>query len=356
MNPGKGEQVFFTENLMEWHRNENQRILPWKQEKDPYKIWLSEVILQQTRAEQGIPYYLKFLKAYPNVHALAAAPDEAVFRLWQGLGYYNRCKNLLAAARVISGTYDGEFPETYEGLLQLKGVGAYTASAIASFAFGLPYAVLDGNVNRVLARFFGEQSSFSTSEGKKKFQELAEKVLDKTDSAGYNQAIMDFGATVCTPQNPKCRDCPLKEHCFAFRKDLVPFLPVKIKKQPVRKRYFHYLVFKSGGRIWIQKRTGKDIWQNLHEPFLVEHDGVLRTEDIRNLSVLKNQNVRDISYGGFLKQRLSHQLIETHFFEISTVENIFPETENGGWREIGKLKNLAFPKSILSFFEKKFYF
>src|ERR1700749_1524911 len=194
----------FTTLLLKWHNGKNSRVMPWKGEKNPYKIWLSEVILQQTRVEQGWSYYEKFVETFPTIHDLATAPEQKVFKLWEGLGYYSRCKNLIATAKRIDTEYKGVFPSTYEELLQLKGIGPYTAAAISSFAFGLPHAVVDGNVNRVLARDFGIETPFDTTEGKKIFSILAQELLDKKNSSAYNQAIMDLGATVCTPRNPLC--------------------------------------------------------------------------------------------------------------------------------------------------------
>ncbi len=212
---------------MLWHKEENTRSLPWKNETDPYKIWLSEIILQQTRAEQGLNYYLNFIKNYPTICDLANAIDDDVFRHWQGLGYYNRCKNMLATARFICEQKNGVFPNDYEEILALKGVGAYTAAAIASFAFGLPHAVVDGNVYRVLARYFGIENAIDSTLGKAKFAQIADELLDKKNPAAYNQAIMDLGATVCTPKNPRCEICPLSKNCVALKSDLIYFFPVK---------------------------------------------------------------------------------------------------------------------------------
>ena len=219
----------FTKSLLDWHRTRNDRSLPWKNEKDPYRIWLSEIILQQTRAEQGIPYYLRFIEKYPDVASLAEAADEDVFRLWQGLGYYNRCRNLLVTARYVHNELEGQFPESYEGLLRLKGVGAYTAAAVASFAFGLPQAVLDGNVYRVLSRYFAVDAIPGTTIGRKRFQNLADLCLEPEASGAYNQAIMDLGATICTPLSPGCEQCPLAKRCQARTRGLTELLPVKTK-------------------------------------------------------------------------------------------------------------------------------
>ncbi|HEY0272663.1 MAG TPA: A/G-specific adenine glycosylase, partial [Chitinophaga sp.] len=244
--------------------------MPWKGEKDPYRIWLSEIILQQTRVEQGWPYYERFVQAYPTITHLARAADDEVFRLWQGLGYYARCRNMLAAAREIAHTFHGRFPNTYESILALPGIGAYTAAAIASFAFGLPHAVLDGNVYRVLARYFGIQTPSDSTEGKKEFTQLAGELLDKTQAAAYNQAIMDFGAVVCKPQLPECNTCPLSPQCVALHTGQAYRLPVKTKKLVIRQRFFYYMILIYNKQVYIRKRVEKDIWQNLHEFILVE--------------------------------------------------------------------------------------
>lgn len=357
METKKAAGTFFTKQLMHWHSAHNNRSLPWKEEKDPYKIWLSEIILQQTRAAQGLPYYLRFTEAYPTVQHLAAAQDEDAFRLWQGLGYYNRCKNMLATARIITGNLNGHFPNTYEGLLDLKGIGPYTAAAIASFAYGLPQAVVDGNVYRVLARYFGIDTPFDTAEGKKEFAALAQQLLDVPDSAGYNQAIMDLGATVCTPALPKCSKCPLQAKCTAFRQGTVQLLPVRSKKQAVRNRYFHYLLLVDGDAVWIRKRDGKDIWQNLHEPYLVEYDAPLDTKALAGHSSFGSLGVKtEPVYEGMLKQKLTHQLIETRFFTVQLKTTANRHLEGGNWVKFSDLKKLAFPKTIVSFLEKKLYF
>ena len=351
------EKKIFTRQLMQWHRNDNQRSLPWKGEQDPYKIWLSEVILQQTRAEQGLPYYMRFTETYPTVKHLANATDEAAFKLWQGLGYYNRCKNMLSTARQIVKELNGSFPNTYEGLLSLKGIGPYTAAAIGSFAFGLAQAVVDGNVNRVLARVFGIDTPFDTTDGKKQFQALATELLDSTDSSAYNQAIMDLGATICTPQNPKCDTCPLQKICIAYQKNLIGYLPVKSKKQAVRVRYFNYLLLEMDDKIWLRKRSGKDIWQNLFEPFLIETANSPDSRELQDTEAYRDLNIADAPvYEGNLKQRLTHQLIESRFFTVSLSSKPTINATDGLWVAKDKLKNYAFPKTLVSYLEKKNYF
>lgn len=357
MTTNEASKRYFTQQLMHWHGNENTRSLPWKEEKDPYKIWLSEVILQQTRAAQGLPYYLRFTERYPTVKDLAEANEEEAFRIWQGLGYYNRCKNMLATARIIANELGGQFPDTYEGLLGLKGIGPYTAAAIGSFAFGLPEAVVDGNVYRVLARYFGIDTPFDTTEGKKQFSQMAKEVLNISDSSAYNQAIMDLGATVCTPQNPKCPDCPVQKQCVAYKQGLTQLLPVRSKKTAVSHRYFHYVLFTTGNKLWLHKRTAKDIWQNLYEPFLIENSSALTSKELIKQPAFEALNLKNanLEYEGKFSQRLTHRIIESHFFTCNLYIGL-PISKDGIWVDYNDLKNLAFPKTVVSFLEKKLYF
>jgi len=355
--PGSTKK-YFTTQLTAWHNTANNRSLPWKNEKDPYKIWLSEVILQQTRALQGLPYYLNFIESFPTVADMAAAKDEQAFRLWQGLGYYNRCKNMLASARYIAKDLGGVFPGSYEGLLQLKGIGPYTAAAIASFAYGLPHAVVDGNVYRVLARYFGIDTPFDTTTGKKEFSTLAQQLLDCKNSAAYNQAIMDLGAIVCTPRNPLCGECPLQKKCIAYHHDLTGILPVRSKKQSVRKRYFHYLLLKWKDTIWIQKRTNSDIWENLHEPYLIETPEPLEPGELLQHKQFKKENFiyDSLIFSGKSSQRLTHQIIEARFYSINLTKKPKISNPNGVWISKKELEKTAFPKTVVSFLENNLYF
>lgn len=352
----KNNKAFFTRELMAWHNHENDRSLPWKNEKDPYRIWLSEIILQQTRAQQGLPYYLKFIEAYPAIKHLAAAQDDEVFRLWQGLGYYNRCKNMLATARLIVKEYRGRFPDNYEDILKLKGVGTYTAAAIASFAYGLPHAVVDGNVYRVLARFWGIDVPYDTTEGKRLFYSLARELLYIKDSAAYNQAIMDLGATVCSPANPLCGNCPLSQKCVGYKQSLIDTLPVRSKKVIVRSRYFHYLLLRWKDNLWVNKRPPGDIWENLYEPYLIENVTILKEDQILQHSIFDKIKYYNIEYNGQSKQRLTHQLIHTSFYTVLLKAKPDFGNETGKWIKINKLKKTAFPKTVISFFENNLYF
>lgn len=236
------DQKIFTHSLLSWNKNSNKRQMPWKGIQDPYKIWLSEIMLQQTRVEQGTAFYNRFIEKFPTVDKLALADDDVVFKMWEGLGYYSRCKNLMATAKIIAFDYKGIFPDNYNAILKLKGIGPYTAAAIVSFAFKLPYAVVDGNVTRVISRFFAVEKAIDTNDGKKYFAELAQSLLYTEDPATYNQAIMDFGATVCKPRQPLCDICLLQNKCGAYAKDLTKVLPLKEKKLLKRNRYFYYII------------------------------------------------------------------------------------------------------------------
>ena len=323
--------------------------MPWKGEKDPYKIWLSEIILQQTRVEQGLNYYQNFIKIFPDIHQLANANDNKVFKLWEGLGYYTRCRNLLAAARYISKERNGKFPETYDEIIKLKGVGTYTAAAISSFAYNLPHAVVDGNVFRVIARVFGIDKATDTADGKKFFSNLANELLDKKQPGAYNQAIMDFGAVVCKPSAPLCKDCIFNQHCYAFQNNMVNELPVKAKKINVKNRWFNYLIITHKNEVLIHERTAKDIWRHLFEFTLIETakqknlKAVLKVALQKDILNQKTYNV--ISCSPVLKQQLTHQLITGQFIQIELTEKQIPGS-NWIWVKKESLKKYPFPKFI----------
>lgn len=312
--------VFFTKRMIEWNRTENDRSMPWKGEKDPYRIWISEVILQQTRVEQGWSYYERFIARFPDVQALATAKDEEVFKYWEGLGYYSRCRNLLFSARYIHQELGGKFPTTYVGIAALKGIGPYTAAAIASFAFGLPYAVVDGNVIRVLSRYFGLDIPVDQPASRKLFFERADELLDKKNPAEYNQAIMDFGATICKPRNPLCESCPMQSSCKAYALGMVDQLPLKAKKIEKKKRFLHYLILEYKGSLFLRKRIEKDIWQNLFEFYLIEDDALLDAQKLLKkpviTSLLKKSSFQLIESSDSRRQVLSHQALEGRFFHL----------------------------------------
>lgn len=330
--------------------------MPWKGEKDPYKIWLSEIILQQTRVEQGWDYYLRFIKAFPTVKQLATAPEVQVFKLWEGLGYYSRCKNLIATARIIHHQYNDVFPSSYEEIIALKGIGPYTAAAISSFAFNLPYAVVDGNVLRVMARFFGIKLPIDSIKGKALLTSLANELLDKKSPGIYNQAIMDFGAVICKPKQPACKDCIMKKECIAYIMNTVDAIPIKEKKIVKKKRWFYYLILTYKNTVYIRLRTGKDIWQNLHEFLLIEAEDRLSADQIPEQETIHyyinafKGIITDISKQ--YAQQLTHQTIHGQFIEIKI--NRKPKPGNGYTAVLRKdLSLYAFPKFITTYLQEK---
>jgi len=331
--------------------------MPWKGEKDPYKIWLSEVILQQTRVSQGWAYYNRFIRKYPSIQKLAGASDQEVFKLWEGLGYYNRCKNLLFTARQINSAQNGKFPDNYEAILALKGVGPYTAAAIASFAYNLPYAVVDGNVFRVLSRFFGMAEPIDSTKGKQLFTELATQVLSKKDPGIFNQAIMDFGATVCKPFAPVCSTCPLLKNCTAFGEGKVNQLPIKEKTLLRKHRWFYYFLFEHEGKLLVHQRKAKDIWQNLYEFYLLETDELVNWDEAMVTVWLKEQlgiqkaSVSQVSPVGV--QQLTHQQIKGQFIQIH-LKSIPAFLQKYQWQPLNSLRRLPFPKFITQYLETGF--
>jgi A/G-specific adenine glycosylase len=341
----------FSELLLHWHLHDNKREMPWKGEKDPYKVWLSEIILQQTRVEQGWAYYERFIKKYPAINLLAKAKDEEVFKLWEGLGYYTRCKNLLHTARLISTEYDGKFPASFEEIIALKGIGNYTASAIASFCFHLPYVVVDGNVLRVLSRVFGNRTPVDSNEGKEIYTRLANKVLDKSQPGLFNQAIMDFGATVCKPAIPLCSHCSLNSICIAYRKGIVNVLPVKEKSIKKKTRWLSYFVFTANKKTFVRKRKEKDIWQNLFEFYLVETDNNPSWTNDSVKTFMENQfDVKDFALKKIYaaeSQQLTHQHIKGYFIEVcfNEIPHLLCSQDNL-WIEAKLMDKLAFPAFI----------
>lgn len=349
-----GETSFFRVKLLEWHATENRRQMPWKGIRDPYRIWLSEVILQQTRVEQGLSYYERFVSAYPSVLALAQAPDDEVFKIWEGLGYYSRCRNLLKTARFIAYELGGVFPSTYPSILALSGVGPYTAAAIASFAFSLPHAVVDGNVIRVLSRVFGIDEPVDDASVRKKINLLADELLDRGFPAAYNQALMDFGATVCKPRAPRCEICPLAEDCQAFRTGRVDLLPVKGKKLVRKKRFLHYIIIEQDNKVFVRKRDGNDIWKGLFEFYLVEDDRLMTPEELLETSELKKITGRkkEVLFSSDpRKQQLTHQELNGIFVHLR-LEG--PPKGLEGYHGVGPaaLRKLAFPRFISSYLEE----
>ncbi len=316
----------FSKTILEWY-SENKRDLPWRGSKDPYKIWLSEVILQQTRIAQGLPYYLKFIEHYPSVTDLAQASETEVLKLWQGLGYYSRARNMHAAARTVEEEFQGRFPSSYKDLIKLKGVGDYTASAIASICSGEPTPVVDGNVFRVLARYFGVDVPINSTAGAKYFKQLATEVMDATSIGEYNQAVMEFGALQCKPQNPECGICPMKDSCAAKKEESVTDFPVKLRQKKVRTRYFNYLVYlDQSGKTLLQKRTGKGIWRHLYEFPLIETDRLLEPKEVYGALRQNDQREGEITLWKEepVIHKLSHQHLVTRFWIVELQEEIHP--------------------------------
>ncbi len=337
--------------LSKWYRR-NKRNLPWRNTKDPYRIWLSEIMLQQTRVNQGLPYYLRFIEKYPDLHSLARASENDVLNLWQGLGYYSRARNMLHCAKEIEDKLNGKFPDDFDGLINLKGIGSYSAAAIASFAFGKPHAVLDGNVCRFISRYFGIKDSFYSAKGKKKFTRVAQELLDQNNPAEHNQAIMEFGALCCTPVNPKCIKCPFRKKCYAYRKNKIHLLPSSKKKISGPKvRFFNYYHISWKKRFLVHQRTASDIWKNLFELPLYESD----YEIIKPLLFLKKTGIILTKSNFKLMDeqraihRLSHQLINAKFVQLESA--IKPEFDPVHYKliSVSASRNLAFPRLIEKF-------
>lgn len=339
----------FSQKLITWY-NQHKRYLPWRDIHNPYFIWLSEVILQQTRVVQGMPYYLKFIETFPTVQDLAVADEKDVLRLWQGLGYYSRARNLHTTAKMVVENYGGEFPNTYSELLKLKGIGTYTAAAIASFAFGEKVAVLDGNVYRVLSRVFGEETDIASNEAKKVFTKLAEAVLPEKNADTHNQAIMEFGAIQCTPASPNCMFCPLTFECVANETGKVGVLPVKSKKVKVRERFFNYFVIEQNRNFAMHERTHKDVWSGMYDFYLKEF-----TENVQEFDDIVGEDsfLNDILQNSVVKREsntythvLTHQRIYTKFWHLVINDDFLINLPSDlKWFSLDEVDNL--PKSTL---------
>ncbi|MBQ9547955.1 MAG: A/G-specific adenine glycosylase [Bacteroidales bacterium] len=329
------EDSFFTRELLAWYEL-NGRDLPWRRSRDPYGVWLSEIILQQTRIVQGTAYWQRFMDRFPTVQALAAATEDEVLRLWEGLGYYSRARNLHAAARQIVAL--GRFPDTLDGLRSLKGVGDYSAAAIGSIAFGLPAAVLDGNVYRVLARYFGLATPVGTTAAKKEFSARAQSLLPEGRSADFNQALMDFGALQCTPASPRCGDCPLAVRCQALREGRVELLPVRKTPVAVQNRYLSWVYLRFNGRTAVCKRAAVDIWQGLWQPLLLE--GEMACPPIPG--TLSACGRVTLLRGG-LRHRLTHRLLVCDLYLLDCARQ--PQLPDGYvWINEAELERYGKPK------------
>lgn len=309
-----------SKTIIDWYR-QNKRELPWRDIKDAYKIWISEIILQQTRVNQGMNYYLRFVKRFPDVKSLANADEEEVLRYWQGLGYYSRARNLHKAAHQIMDRHNGVFPTEFSDIITLPGIGVYTASAISSFAYNQPYAVVDGNVYRVLARYFGIETPIDTPKGIKQFAEMANAILDHENAGLHNQALMEFGALQCIPVSPDCLNCPLTLSCKAFENKLIVTLPIKEKKVKVKERFFNYLFINLNENTFLQKRTSNDIWKNLYEFPLIETEKQISIDELtaHNDFIVLFRDIEDINIRNIsapVKHILTHRIIYATFVTI----------------------------------------
>jgi A/G-specific adenine glycosylase len=352
-------ETTFAPTLELWY-SIHKRNLPWRHTTDPYRIWLSEVILQQTRVAQGKPYYERFVDAYPTVAHMAQADERELLRLWQGLGYYSRARNLHQTARFVTTNLGGKFPTNYHDLLKMKGIGVYTAAAIASFAFGERVPVVDGNVYRVLARVYGIDEDITTTTAKKTFAALATRLIQSaTDPAIYNQAIMEFGAIQCTPTGPDCLLCPLQQACVAYLTGSQHRLPVKSKKSPVRQRFFTYLVFRHNGKLALRERTARDVWQNLYDFYLIEHEfdtpKVVNTDDLLGDILSSDPVYALVQQGGLAAlpieavQLLSHQRIHARLYLIDVPTGTLPPDLQ--WYSRDDINQLPKPVIITNYLE-----
>lgn len=346
--------MIFSTKIINWYYK-NKRELPWRQEVNPYYIWLSEVILQQTRVNQGLPYYLRFVKNYPTIKDLANASEEKILKDWQGLGYYSRARNLHAAAKTMVREHKGKFPKTFQEILNLEGVGPYTAAAIASIAYQLPHFVVDGNVQRVISRIFGIELPVNSPAGKKEIETVLNKIFDKKRPGDFNQAVMEFGAMHCKPQQPLCETCPFGMECFARKNKKVQDLPLKDKKVKVKSRYFIYLSIRQGKNEFVVKRTDNDIWKNLFEFPLIELAAPLKsTTEISIQKMLLprkwNYSIKHISEQ--YKHVLTHRIIYARFISIEVDRKFKPE-KNWILKPIDNHDEFAFPVLIQNYFDDR---
>ncbi len=342
----------FSAELVKWY-NDNKRDLPWRHTTNAYIIWLSEVILQQTRVEQGLPYFNRFVEAYPTVSDFAAADENEVLRLWQGLGYYSRGRNMLKTARIVQQEYDGKFPTKYDELIKLTGIGEYTAAAISSFAANEGRAVVDGNVNRVIARYFGINEPINSTAGKKIFQSTANNLLNKKNPALHNQAMMEFGAMLCKPKNPACGICPVRVGCYAFTHNATTALPVKINKVKIKQRYFNYFLIADGDTILMNKRAENDIWANMYDLPMIETaapsmlDELLITPDAVKYF---GDNIKVTGVSELKKHVLTHQHLYIRFINLA-IQPI-EVRPNLVFIKVENLRKLPLPKPVFIFLDK----
>lgn len=328
--------------LIDWY-SQNKRELPWRSSKDPYLIWLSEIILQQTRVEQGMSYFYKFQNEFPTVKDLASASEDEVLKLWEGLGYYSRGRNLLKTAQSVVDNYGGNFPTSSKELLNLKGIGPYTSAAISSIAFGEKIVAVDGNVFRVLARYFDIELDIAQPKTRKYFQELGDSLIEGDQPGDFNQAIMDLGSSICTPKNPKCSDCPLENSCESQRNKTIESRPVKTKKIKIRDRYLNFFIIEKEGKILYEKRDS-GIWNGLHQFPMVETEN--RIDSFSNTSLVQEPR---LLYSKNKPHKLSHQNLHISFWKAESIGD-------GSYKQIdqSELQNLSWPKPLKSFIEEEF--
>lgn len=355
MKPVTGmDPTILSEGLYKWHRT-IERNMPWKETKDPYKIWVSEIILQQTRVDQGTDYYIRFIKAFPKIKDLAEASIENVLIVWQGLGYYSRARNMHHAAKTIIQDYKGQFPSEFKHIIKLKGIGPYTAAAISSFAFNQAYAVLDGNVIRVLSRIFDLDNDYSTTKGIKYFRKKAEQLLDTSNAASYNQAIMDFGALVCTPKTPNCQSCVFSNHCLSFARNTIKLRPFKTKANGVKHRKICYYLIQKDHKIIVQQRTDKDIWRKLYElprneEFLSTRTSKQHIKFVKKTLGIQVQMVSETPFEQLI-HKLSHQQLQISFIEMELITKDRPNDRL--WIDFDEIDQYPFPNPIRQYLLRK---
>lgn len=337
----------FVLQITNWYR-QNARSLPWRSTSNPYFIWLSEVILQQTRVDQGLNYYLRFTETFPTIQDLANAEEDHVLKLWQGLGYYSRARNLHATAKILNEKYNGEFPTSYPEILALKGIGPYTAAAIASFAFHLPHAVVDGNVYRALARYFGIDTPIDSNAGKKTFQALADELIPHDRPALFNQAIMEFGALYCTPNNPPCSSCFLLDSCASGRRGLASKRPVKSTKTKIRDRYLHYFHWTSNSEIAVRKRGANDVWEGLYEFPVIESETLVVPSEL--LPQTFSTQIQPVFSA---KHLLSHQRIHAQFYRIDLAKNDLFEQQDIQWVDLEAFEQLPIHRLMHKYWDQQ---